>query len=76
MTLHGSPENISGLPRRGLVFQFRAADAYQLADNLWEDGGLLVRGQRSPHVRLEAGVLVLPRFNTNNQRWGPPPPRT
>ena len=62
LTLHGSPTNTSSLPRRGLVFQYRAADNYQLADNLWKDGGLLVRGSRSESVRCENGVFVLPRF--------------
>eukprot|EP01048_Picozoa_sp_COSAG05_P005535 COSAG05_NODE_331_length_11273_cov_3.896635_5_plen_178_part_00 len=62
LTLHGSPENASGLPRRGLVFQYRAADSYQLADNLWKDGGLLVRGSRSDSVLCEDGVFILPRF--------------
>ena len=55
--------NASGKPRRGLVFQYRAADAYQLADNLWEDGGLVVRGQASDSVRCEPGVFVLPKFS-------------
>ena len=41
LALHGSPENTSSLMRRGLVFQYRAADCYQLADNLWADGGLV-----------------------------------
>ena len=46
----------------GLVFQYRAADAYQLADNLWEDGGLVVRGEASATVRCEPGTFVLPRY--------------
>ena len=46
----------------GLVFQYRAADAYQLADNLWEDGGLVVRGEASEKVRCELGVFVLPKY--------------
>eukprot|EP01047_Picozoa_sp_COSAG01_P070865 COSAG01_NODE_10855_length_2067_cov_25.166667_2_plen_313_part_00 len=73
LTLHGSPENCSGLRRRGLVFQYRAADSYQLADNLWADGGLLVRGRRSSTVRCEQqGALVLPRFAPS----APPPGHT
>ena len=30
LTLHGSPANQSGRPRRGIVFEYRAADAYQV----------------------------------------------
>eukprot|EP01043_Picozoa_sp_COSAG02_P011366 COSAG02_NODE_417_length_22746_cov_9.074172_17_plen_94_part_00 len=51
-----------GLVGAGLVFQYRAADAYQLADNLWEDGGLVVRGKATEKVRCEPGVFVLPKY--------------
>lgn len=63
LTLHGSPPNCSGQPRRGLVFQYRADDAYQLADGVWEDTGLLVCGERREQVRCDAGVLRLPKSN-------------
>lgn len=62
LTLHGSGPNLSGKPRRGIVFQYRADDAYQLADNVWADTGLLICGQNKEHVRCDAGVLRLPRF--------------
>ncbi|MDA0838968.1 MAG: phytanoyl-CoA dioxygenase family protein [Planctomycetota bacterium] len=70
LTLHGSPANISGHPRRGIVFQYRAADAYQLADNLWDDGGLLIRGKRTDKVRCEAATFQLPRFKHRDPQFG------
>lgn len=63
LTLHGSPPNRSGQPRRGLVFQYRADDAFQLADGIWEDTGLLVCGEKRERVRCDAGVLRLPKSN-------------
>ena len=51
LTLHGSGPNLSGNPRRGLVFQYRADDAYQLADEIWPDTGFVVRGERRGYVR-------------------------
>jgi hypothetical protein len=62
LTLHGSPANLSGKPRRGLVIQYRAADAYQMADLIFNDTGLLVSGRRSPDARCTAGTVRLPRF--------------
>ena len=61
MTLHGSPANLSGKPRRGIVFQYRADDAFQLADGVWADTGLLMCGQRRERARCDAGVLRLPK---------------
>ena len=61
LMLHGSGPNRSGRPRRGLVFQYRADDAFQLADGVWRDTGLLVSGVRREHVRCDAGVLRLPK---------------
>jgi ectoine hydroxylase-related dioxygenase (phytanoyl-CoA dioxygenase family) len=70
LTLHGSPANISGRPRRGIVFQYRAADAYQLADNLWADDGLLIRGKRTDKVRCEAATFQLPRSKHRDPQFG------
>jgi phytanoyl-CoA hydroxylase len=67
LTLHGSGPNLSGRPRRGLVFQYRADDAYQLADGVWADTGLMVCGQRRDHVRCEVQTVRLPR---NRNRYG------
>lgn len=61
LTLHGSPANLSGRPRRGVVIEYRADDAFQLADGVWADTGLLMCGQRREHARCDAGVLRLPK---------------
>lgn len=61
LTLHGSPPNRSGRPRRGLVFSYRADDAYQLGDTIFADTGLVVAGRRKGVVRNEAGSWILPR---------------
>ena len=63
LMLHGSEVNLSGKPRRGLVFQYRADDAYQLADTVFVDTGTLVCGRKREHARCDAGVLRLPRRN-------------
>ncbi len=62
LTLHGSPANLSGRPRRGIVIQYRAADAYQMADEIFADTGLIVSGRRSDSARCTAGTVKLPRF--------------
>lgn len=59
LTVHGSIANQSDRPRRGLVFQYRADDAYQLAGNVWEDTGILVSGQRHGRVRCDAGMVSI-----------------
>ena len=46
LTVHGSIANQSDRPRRGLVFQYRADDAYQLAGTVWTDTGILMSGRR------------------------------
>lgn len=62
LTLHGSPANRSGRPRRGLVFSYRAADAQQLADHVFPDTGFVVSGSRSGSVRCGGLTFRLPRF--------------
>lgn len=61
LTLHGSPANQSGAPRRGLVFSYRAADAYQLADTIFADTGLQVAGNPAKRVRCEEMRLAMPK---------------
>lgn len=61
LTLHGSPANHSGAPRRGLVFSYRAADSYQLADTIFADTGLQVAGSPSQIVRCEDVRLMMPK---------------
>lgn len=64
LTLHGSGVNRTGDPRRGIVFAYRAADAYCLADGLHPDSGLQICGVPSVDVRCDAahsgGVLRMP----------------
>ncbi len=61
LTLHGSPPNLSGRPRRGVVFSYRADDAQQLGDTIFRDTGLVVSGRRRGVTRCEAGTWLLPR---------------
>jgi len=70
LTLHGSPENVSGKPRRGVVFQYRASDAVQLADNVWVDTGWQVRGNPSSTARCENAVFILPKWRGRNPSYG------
>jgi ectoine hydroxylase-related dioxygenase (phytanoyl-CoA dioxygenase family) len=60
LVLHGSGANLSGRPRRGVTFQYRAADAYQLADTVFLDTGLIVSGRRPELMRLTAGTYFSP----------------
>jgi hypothetical protein len=61
LTLHASPNNASGAKRRGVVFQYRADDAYQLYSHVFADTGWQVRGQRRGVVRFEPFTMRLPR---------------
>ncbi len=67
LTLHGSPANLSGRPRRGLVFSYRADDAYQLADQIFEDTGHMICGTRRGVARLEECTIRLPA----RRNWEP-----
>lgn len=60
LTVHGAGPNRSGQPRRGLVLQYRAADAYQFADVMSPENGLQVAGSYRGVVRCDAGVTWLP----------------
>ncbi len=44
-----------------MVFQYLADDAFQLADGVWADTGLLMCGERRARARCDAGVLRLPK---------------
>jgi hypothetical protein len=61
LALHLSGSNPSGAPQRGIVFQYRADDAFQLADGVWKDTGIMICGQWREHVRCNAGVLRVPK---------------
>ena len=65
LTLHSSPVNQSGEPRRLVVFQYRAGHCYQMADNVWDDTGFQVLGTPSDRVKCVAMDLILPR----NRGW-------
>jgi len=68
LTLHGSPPNISGRPRRGIVFSYRADDAHQLGDNIFGDTGLVVAGRRKGVVRCESIGWTLPLRATQDKK--------
>ena len=48
LALHSSGPNPSGAPRRGIVFQYRADDAFQLADGVWKDTGIMICRRVAP----------------------------
>ncbi len=66
LTLHGSPANLSGHPRRGIVFSYRADDAYQLSDCICQDTGILINGKRRERVRCDIGKMQLPKRLPDN----------
>lgn len=70
LTLHGSGPNPTGYPRRGIVFQYRAADAYQLSEGIWDDTGLQICGERPEQVRCESGTFRLPKINRRDRPFG------
>lgn len=61
LTLHGSPANLSGRERRGIVISYRADDAYQLADTVFSDTGMMVCGTRKEVVRCASDTYILPK---------------
>jgi ectoine hydroxylase-related dioxygenase (phytanoyl-CoA dioxygenase family) len=70
LTLHASGENVAGLPRRGVVYQYRAADAYQLAGDVWVDTGYQIAGCQSATARCEGGAFLMPRFRGKTPSYG------
>ena len=57
--MHCSHDNLSSQPRRTVVFEYRADDAFQFSDWVWKDTGLLVSGKREYKIRLTGGVYQL-----------------
>lgn len=57
LTLHASFNNQSGRERRGVILQYRAADAYQLDGWVFEDTGWQVRGTYPGHTRCSGGTI-------------------
>lgn len=72
LTLHGSPANASGSPRRGVVFSYRASQAYQLADHVWLDTGFQVCGDQSEFVTCGDTLIRLPRYADRTNALGQP----
>jgi phytanoyl-CoA hydroxylase len=70
LTLHGSPTNNSGKARRGIVFSYRADDAYQLADSIFDDTGVLISGEYKYIVRCEPIKMPLPRRHSKEKPFG------
>ena len=70
LTLHASPANLSGNPRRGVVFEYRAADAYQLSDHVWADTGFQVCGEYRDKARCDAGTLCLSKSRSRKPAFG------
>lgn len=67
LTLHGSPPNRSGQPRRGLAFAVRAADALQLAEDVWPETGTVLAGVARGLVRCDPLPIRLPRFRPHTR---------
>lgn len=65
LMLHASPGNLSGRPRRGVVYQYRAADAHMLVGTTYADTGLQIAGTNPGVARCDAGTLTLPRRPTD-----------
>lgn len=57
LTAHCSNDNSTNTSRNMVVFEYRAADAYQLADGIWDDTGLQICGKSSNTVRLGGRFL-------------------
>jgi phytanoyl-CoA hydroxylase len=69
LTLHSSQPNRSPKARRALIFTFRAGDAVQLGGRSNYAGfGTQLRGENPHRARLVAGVLDLPRGNTDPRK--------
>lgn len=69
LTLHASFNNRSGRERRGLIYQYRAADAYQLDGRVFDDSGWQVRGCAPERIRCEAGTLPVYKRSYNGREF-------
>lgn len=60
--MHGSPPNLSEQPRRLLICDYTAADAFWITPPMVPSvySGRVIRGKPSPVARLKAGVLEIP----------------
>jgi hypothetical protein len=61
--VHGSATNVSGAPRRFLLYQYRAADAWPLLgfkDGIEKFDELLLAGEKTIAPRLEPAPVRLP----------------
>jgi len=73
LTLHASGDNHSTEPRYSLAFTYRASDAYQLADKVWEDTGLAVSGKSNHMINVRLESMVIPILqNTKRNPLGFP----
>lgn len=60
LTLHSSYPNQSDHPRCAVIYEYRAADAMQMAGVFAKTAGVLVRGRPSRTVCCDAGVVMIP----------------
>ncbi len=60
LALHSSYPNQSDNPRCAVIYEFRAADAFQLGGGVTKTTGVVVRGRASQTARCEAGVVMMP----------------
>jgi ectoine hydroxylase-related dioxygenase (phytanoyl-CoA dioxygenase family) len=67
LTLHSSPVNRSGEPRRAIVFMYRAADAVQVSFPIFRDCGLQVRGKPSRVVRCDRTEIIIPMLREQHR---------
>ncbi|HXG24717.1 MAG TPA: phytanoyl-CoA dioxygenase family protein [Chthonomonadales bacterium] len=65
LSVHSSYPNITDTPRRGLVYQIRAADAVQLGGNFWRSNGWQLQGEDPLVARCIEGAFKLPRHFVN-----------
>ena len=65
LTVHSFYPNTTDTPRRGLVYQIRAADAVQLGGNFWRSNGLQLRGEDPWVARCVEGRVKLSHHLVN-----------